>query len=171
MAEPIRKTAEIIEGLFPAIDPGAPNAALLQASIETEKKVLRRHSGALVKQGRQLERAEIESRLGGYTLEQIIQRPINREAHEAEINRIQAEQTKWLKKAEAHGRNFGLFWGSLLCSILAACATYTVVSITRMDTIAALRAANAPRGLQTGEWTDPTPPPYAHTPHEPGTAP
>lgn len=116
---------------------------------ETEKRIVARYAGALTAASKRRWDADLTQRLGGYTLEQITARKLTQEAHDAEIDRITAERIQWVKEGKAHGRYQGISISAVILVPLAVFGMWGVMTLTRMDVIAAQRVQDQPA------WTPP----------------
>lgn len=121
-------------------------------------------------EGRKAERRDVEALFGGVAIEHVLKRPFLQEAHEGEINRRTLEQDRWIRHALWQGRWQGAFIASAATAILVSMAIFTLITLTRADTVAAQRAV---AGRQEAPFSDQgyNPQPYAHAPREPRDAP
>ena len=69
--------------------------------------------------------------------------------HAAEIDRLKAERIQWIKEAKSHGRFQGISISAIVLVPLAVFGMWGVMTLTRMDVIAAQRVQDQPA------WTPP----------------
>ena len=144
MTEPARPQLKLIDRVIEQV-PQSENPAVRTM----ERKALQRYLPAITKENYATYEAELTRSLGGYTLEQLKARKLNQDAHESELDRLTKERIQWIKEAKAHGFWRGISVGAVILVPAAVFGMWGVMTLTRMDVIAAQRVQATPA------WTPP----------------
>lgn len=139
MTEPARPQLKLIDRVIEQV-PQSENPAVRTM----ERKALQRYLPAITKENYATYEAELTRSLGGYTLEQLKARKLNQDAHESELDRLTKERIQWIKEAKAHGRYQGVSFAAIVLVPLAVFGMWGVMTLTRMDVIAAQRVHDTP---------------------------
>ena len=131
----------LVDEAFAALPPPADDAKAQQIR-EGERKIVARYAPSVLGVAKRRWEAELHRSLGGYTIEQLKARGLYQDAHEAELDRVKAERIDLLKDAKWHGRFQGTAIAAIVLVPLAVFGMWGVMTLTRMDVIAAQRVQN-----------------------------
>lgn len=141
MTEPKAKPRlTIVDETFAALPPPEQGR---EQSRETERKVVSKYIGAITSVAKQrwLEEIHYDQALMRTATAEIGEA---RAQHAAEIDRLKAERIQWVKEAKSHGRFQGISISAIVLVPLAVFGMWGVMTLTRMDVIAAQRVQATP---------------------------